>query len=113
MKYLPLVWRNLWRRMSSGRRSRSAAVFIAFMLYGLLMTIRAAFTIGVDVAGLDRLVLINKISHHAAAADLVPGATSGHRPASSSSRTATWFSGIYQDNAEFSSRTSPSTPRRT
>ena len=61
MRYLPLIWMNVWRR-----RVRTSftllCVFIAFMLFGLVMTIRGAFTLGVDVAGIDRLVLINKVT---------------------------------------------------
>ena len=37
-------------------------IFVAFLLFGLLMTIRMAFTFGVDIAGADRLVLIHKVS---------------------------------------------------
>ncbi len=61
MKFLPLLWKNLWRK-----KVRTIftllSVFIAFVLFGLLMTIRTAFTFGVDIAGLDRLVLIHKVS---------------------------------------------------
>src|SRR5437867_12260828 len=61
MKFLPLIWTNVWRR-----RIRTTftllSVFIAFLLFGIVMTIRAAFSLGVDVAGLDRLVLINKVT---------------------------------------------------
>jgi putative ABC transport system permease protein len=32
------------------------------MLFGIVMAVRTAFTLGVDVAGLDRLVLINKVT---------------------------------------------------
>ena len=61
MKFLPLVWKNVWRR-----KFRTAftllSVFIAFLLFGILMTIRESFDNGVQIAGLDRLVLINKVS---------------------------------------------------
>jgi putative ABC transport system permease protein len=61
MKYLSLIWMNVWRR-----RVRTTftllCVFIAFILFGLVMTIRNAFTLGVNVAGIDRLVLINKVT---------------------------------------------------
>src|SRR5262245_62616187 len=52
---------NVWRR-----KIRTVftmlSVLIAFLLFGVLMTIRTAFGLGVDIAGLDRLVLINKVS---------------------------------------------------
>jgi putative ABC transport system permease protein len=61
MKYLPLVLRNLLRR-----KVRTIftilSIFIAFVLFGVLMAIRAAFTLGVEVAGADRLMTIHKVS---------------------------------------------------
>jgi len=55
MKYLPLLWSSLWRK-----KVRTIftllSVFVAFLLFGLLMTIRTAFSFGVDIAGIDRLV---------------------------------------------------------
>ena len=49
MKYLPLVFRNLLRR-----KVRTIftvlSIFIAFLLFGILMTIRAAFGFGVQIA---------------------------------------------------------------
>ena len=61
MKFLPLVWRNLLRRkIRTG--FTLGAIFIGFVLFGAAMAIRVAFTLGVDVAGADRLVSIHKIS---------------------------------------------------
>ena len=61
MKFFPLIWMNVWRR-----RIRTTftllSIFIAFMLFGIVMTVRAAFSFGVDIAGNDRLVLINKVT---------------------------------------------------
>ena len=61
MKYLPLVFRNLLRR-----KVRTIftvlSIFIAFVLFGVLMAIRAAFTLGVEVAGADRLMTIHRVS---------------------------------------------------
>ena len=61
MKYLPIIWRNLLRR-----KVRTfftiGAIFIAFVLFGLLVAIRAAFSMGIDLAGADRLMVLNKIS---------------------------------------------------
>ena len=61
MKFLPLLWSSLWRK-----KIRTIftllSVFVAFLLFGLLMTIRGAFSFGVDIAGIDRLVLIHKVS---------------------------------------------------
>ena len=61
MKFLPLVWKNLWRRKIRTIFTL-ACIVIAFVLFGLLMTIRAAFSFGVDIAGVDRLIVIHKVS---------------------------------------------------
>ncbi len=61
MKFLPLLWSSLWRKKVRTVFTL-AAIFIAFVLFGLLMTIRTAFSFGVEIAGLDRLVLIHKVS---------------------------------------------------
>jgi putative ABC transport system permease protein len=61
MKYLPLIWMNVWRRKIRTTFTL-LSVFIAFLLFGIVMTIRAAFGFGVEVAGQDRLVLINKVT---------------------------------------------------
>jgi putative ABC transport system permease protein len=61
MRYLGLIWMNVWRR-----RIRTIftllSIFIAFLLFGIVMTVRNAFSLGVEVAGMDRLVLINKVT---------------------------------------------------
>lgn len=61
MKFLPLVFRNLTRR-----RVRTfltiGSIFMAFVLFGVLMALRAAFTMGIEVAGADRLMTIHKVS---------------------------------------------------
>ena len=50
MKFMPLVLRNLLRR-----KVRTIftvlSIMIAFLLFGVLMAIRAAFSMGVDIAG--------------------------------------------------------------
>jgi len=94
MKFLPLIWMNVWRR-----RIRTTftllSVFIAFLLFGIVMTIRAAFSLGVDVAGLDRLVLINKVTL------ILPLPISYQRqiqqtPGVEIATHQTWFNGAYQ-----------------
>jgi putative ABC transport system permease protein len=99
MKFLPLVWRSLWRR-----KVRTVftflSIFIAFLLFGLLTTIRAAFSLGVEIAGLDRLMVIHKVSiimplpvAYQARLQAVPGVeVATHN---------TWFGGIYQDATNF------------
>jgi putative ABC transport system permease protein len=99
MKFIPLIWKNIWRR-----KFRTIftllSIFIAFLLFGILMTIRNSFALGVEIAGLDRLVLINKISlimplpyAYQARLQAVPGVVLVTHN--------TWFNGIYQDPANF------------
>ncbi len=38
------------------------SILVAFVLFGVLMAIRAAFSFGVEVAGADRLMVIHKVS---------------------------------------------------
>jgi putative ABC transport system permease protein len=61
MKFLPLVWRNLMRRKIRTFLT-IGSIFIAFLLFGVLMAVRVAFSMGVDLAGADRLVTIHRVS---------------------------------------------------
>jgi putative ABC transport system permease protein len=95
MKYFPLIWKNVWRRKFRTTFTL-LSIFIAFVLFGVLMTIRAAFSFGVEVAGLDRLVVINKVTlimplplSYQAELARVPGVeTVTHN---------SWFNGMYRD----------------
>jgi putative ABC transport system permease protein len=99
MRFVPLIWRSLWRR-----KIRTIftflSIFVAFLLFGLLMTIRAAFSLGVELAGLDRLMVIHKVSiiqplpvAYQTRLRSVPGVeTVTHN---------TWFGGVYQDPTNF------------
>ena len=99
MKYLPLVWRNLMRR-----KVRTIftilSILIAFVLFGALMAIRAAFTMGVDVAGADRLMMIHRVS----IIQLLPKSY-GDRIRATEGVTevshANWFGAYYQDPNNF------------
>jgi putative ABC transport system permease protein len=99
MKFLPLLWSNLWRK-----KIRTIftllSIFVAFLLFGLLMTIRTAFSLGVDIAGLDRLVLIHKVSlimplpiSYLSRLQTTPGVEMATH--------STWFGGVYQDPSNF------------
>jgi len=99
MKFLPLIWKNVWRRKFRTTFTL-LSIFIAFLLFGILMTIRTSFGYGVEIAGLDRLVLINKITlimplplSYKLQLEQVPGVqTVTHQ---------SWFNGIYQDPSNF------------
>ncbi|MGE5624294.1 MAG: ABC transporter permease [Bacillota bacterium] len=60
MKYLPLIWANLMRRKARTLFT-VLSVFIAFMLFAVLGAVNQAFTGGVDLAGADRLMVMNKV----------------------------------------------------
>lgn len=99
MKYLPLLWRSLFRR-----KVRTIftvlAVLVAFTLFGFLVAIEAAFGMGVELAGNERLVLIHKVSliqllpeSYLERIRATPGVTDVCHQ--------TWFGGIYQDPKNF------------
>src|SRR4249920_2427891 len=95
MKYVPLIWKNVWRRKFRTTFTL-LSIFIAFLLFGVLMTIRTAFSYGIDVAGLDRLVLINKVTlimplplSYPAELARVPGVERVNHQS--------WFNGMYRD----------------
>ena len=97
MKFLPLVWRNLLRRKVRTTFTL-LSIFVAFVLYAFLMTMRTAFSMGVEVAGADRLMMMHKVS----LIQLLPisymrqiASTPGVTLVSHN----TWFGGTYQDNA--------------
>jgi putative ABC transport system permease protein len=99
MKFLPLIWKNVWRRKFRTTFTL-LSIFIAFLLFGVLMTIRAAFGFGIDIAGLDRLVLINKVTlimplplSYQVRLQQVPGVEIATHQS--------WFGGIYQDPSNF------------
>ncbi len=62
MRYLPLLWANLKRK-----KVRTAftllSILVAFVLFGYLAAIRAAFSMGVDLAGADRLITRHKTTN--------------------------------------------------
>ncbi|MCR4317390.1 MAG: FtsX-like permease family protein [Planctomycetes bacterium] len=97
MKFLHLVFSNLMRKKL--RTSLTVlSIFIAFMLYGILCTIKESFTAGIDVAGADRLVVRNKIT----LIQPLPDSYLQKIVALSGVDSAvhfTWFGGIYRDDA--------------
>jgi putative ABC transport system permease protein len=99
MKFLPLVWRNLGRRKVRTTFTL-LSVLVAFVLYGYLSAITAAFGMGVELAGANRLVLIHKVSliqllpeSYQARLEAIPGVVDVCHQ--------TWFGGIYQDPKNF------------
>ena len=99
MKFLHLVAVNLKRKKL--RTLLTAGSFmVALLLYGLLMTIKVALSGGVELAGADRLVVLNRVS-------LIMPLPYSYRdvirqmPNVSEVTFATWFGGYYQDMKNF------------
>jgi putative ABC transport system permease protein len=95
MRFLPLVWRNLLRR-----KVRTIftvlSIFIAFLLFGVLMAIRMAFSMGVDMAGQGRLMTIDKVS----IINPLPASYENQIKQIEGVKEVThanWFGGYYQD----------------
>ena len=95
MKFFPIVWRNLLRRKFRTIFTMGA-VFFAFLLFGVLMAIRAAFGMGVEMAGQSRLMMMDKVSivnplpaSYEDRLKQVPGVVDVTH--------ANWFGGYYQD----------------
>jgi putative ABC transport system permease protein len=95
MKFLHLVWSNLKRK-----KLRTAltllSILVAFVLYGLLCTLKEALTGGVALAGADRLIVRHKVSlimtlpvTYRARMERIPGVDAVVH--------FTWFNGIYQN----------------
>jgi putative ABC transport system permease protein len=95
MKYLGLVWKNVWRKKI--RTSLTIlSVLVAFLLFALLSAIGYAFQAGADVAAADRLVIIDKI----ALINPLPIAYENRIAATEGVAAVThssWFGGYYQD----------------
>jgi putative ABC transport system permease protein len=99
MKFLPLLFANLLRRKV--RTALTLGSFaVALFLFCLLVTIRAAFNSGVDAAGADRMLVINKVS-------LIQPLPIAYRerlqrvPGVKDLTYANWFGGVYQDEKNF------------
>jgi putative ABC transport system permease protein len=99
MKYLHLIWAALFRSKTRTFLTLLSVV-TAFLLFGMLDSVRVAFNSSANVAGYDRLIVTSKLSITQslpysldAQIESVPGVKQ--------SSYATWFGGIYQDPKNF------------
>lgn len=99
MKFLGLVWSNLGRR-----KLRTAltilSILVAFLLYGYLVAIREGFSVGVTIAGKDRLIVRHKVS----LIQTLPVSYKeriANMPGVDAVVHFTWFGGVYQDPKNF------------
>jgi len=99
MKYFPLLWATLWRKKTRTIFTLLSIV-VAFLLFGMLQGVNAAFQQGVSNANVNRLIVTSKISlteplpvsqqQQIAAVPGVAGVAS-----------ALWFGAYYQDPRNF------------
>lgn len=99
MKYLHLIVANLFRKKI--RTTLTLGSFaVALFLFGLLAIVRGAFNQGLDVAGSNRLIVINKVS----LIQPLPVAYQERLERIPGIKLVThnnWFGGIYQDPKNF------------
>jgi putative ABC transport system permease protein len=99
MKYRHLIFANLFRKKI--RTTLTLGSFaVALFLFGLLAVVRGAFSQGLEVAGANRLVIVNKVSiiqplpiSYKQKLAQTPGVTLVTH--------ANWFGGVYQDERNF------------
>lgn len=99
MKYFGLLWAGLTRRKVRTTLTLLSIV-LAFVLFGVLRSVADAFNAGVEIAGVDRLIVTDKYSiinmmpfGYLGRIEQIPGVT---RVAHS-----TWFGGTYIDPKNF------------
>lgn len=99
MKFLGLIRANLFRKKI--RFILTIGSFaVALFLFGVLAVVQVAFSGGIDIAGADRLVVINRTSiiqplplAYADKIKRIPGVKE--------ITYANWFGGVYQDEKNF------------
>ena len=95
MKFLSLVWSNL-RRKKLRTALTLLSIFVGFLLFGLLCTLKESFTGGIALAGVDRLIVRHKVSlimtlpvTYKARMERISGVAAATH--------FTWFNGLYQN----------------
>jgi putative ABC transport system permease protein len=100
MKYFHLVWAALFRR-----KLRTIftllSVLAAFLLFGLLESVRSAFAVAAEsVAGVDRLITVSKVGFIVSLPKkLLPRIEAV--PGVARVSYGNWFGGVYQDPKNF------------
>ena len=99
MKFFRLIWANL-RRKKVRTTLTIGSFMVALFLFGILAAVRIAFSGRIDVAGANRLAVINRVS-------LIQPLPISYRDrilrvrGVSGVTYATWFGGVYQDERNF------------
>ncbi|MDB5969613.1 MAG: transporter permease [Hydrocarboniphaga sp.] len=99
MKFFPLLWATLWRKKIRTIFTLMS-IMIAFLLFGMLQGVNAAFHSGVDNANVNRLIVSSRISLTEALPlsqmqqmDALPGVAHV--------TYAVWFDARYQEQKNF------------
>ena len=99
MKYLHLIWAALFRSKTRTFLTLLSVV-AAFLLFGMLDSVRVAFNSSANVEGYDRLITTSKLSiTQALPYSLLTQIES--TPGVANVSYATWFGGIYKDPKNF------------
>jgi putative ABC transport system permease protein len=110
MKFFSLVWSNLKRKKL--RTSLTIlSILVAFLLYGLLCTVKEAFTGGIEMAGADRLIVRHKVSL-IMTLPVIYKERMERLPGVDSTVHMTWFNGIYQNEPKNFFGSFPTDPER-
>ena len=99
MKYLHLIWAALFRSKTRTLLTL-LSVIAAFLLFGMLDSVRVAFNSGGEVTGANRMVTASRLS----LTQMLPYSLDAQIKAVPGVRKATfaaWFGGIYQDPKNF------------
>ncbi|MGH8444785.1 MAG: ABC transporter permease [Solimonas sp.] len=99
MKYFPLLWATLWRKKARTIFTLLSIV-IAFLLFGMLQGVNAAFQQSVNSANVNRLITASRISlteplpiSQKQLIEAVPGVVGA--------AYASWFGSYYQEERNF------------
>lgn len=99
MRYVLLILSN-FKRHKLRTLLTVLSIVVAFILYAYLAAIRTAFSMGVSVAGADRLIVRHKVT----LIQLLPMSYEGQIEkidGVADATHATWFGGIYKDKKNF------------
>src|SRR5262245_45008127 len=99
MKYLHLVWAALFRSKTRTFLTLLSVV-TAFLLFGMLDSVRVAFNSSANVEGYDRLIATSKLSI-TQSLPISLATQIAATPGVANVSYATWFGGIYQDQRNF------------
>jgi putative ABC transport system permease protein len=95
MYYLQFLLSNLGRKKARTILTL-LSIMVAFLLFGLLRSLAAAFDQGAEIAGEDRLISINKISLIQPLPEAYLGKVQGLEGVDKAT-SANWFGGYYQE----------------